>query len=61
MLRRKAQLKMVVHRWEWRKPKQPNEIWRLDFIPDQPINDAKFRTRPIADVFNCDAWAIEAC
>ncbi|KAF2988873.1 hypothetical protein MJC1_04033 [Methylocystis sp. MJC1] len=50
---------MVVHRQERFKPKQPNEVWSLDFIHDQLSNGDKFRALTVVDVFSREALAIE--
>ncbi len=57
--KRPRRRKMVVHRQERFKPKQPNEVWSLDFIHDQLSNGDKFRALTVVDVFSREALAIE--
>lgn len=57
--KRTRRRKMVVHRQERFKPKQPNEVWSLDFIHDQLSNGDKFRALTVVDVFSREALTIE--
>ena len=48
-----------LHRHERFRPTAPNQVWSMDFVPDQLADGRRFRALTIMDVFTRESLAIE--
>ncbi|CAM3254728.1 IS3 family transposase [Burkholderia ubonensis] len=51
--------KMVVSRRQRYVPRQPDQVWSLDFVADQLANGTRLRALTVVDIYSREALAIE--